>query len=153
MHQNKLKTRRPVLAILSCCNPKKKNASPIYSKIVSIRVDIIHSTTFSGRNVPFWGHRQTRPTGETCPWVKRIYTASQQYFPSFYLGFLLGTLTRMWYHSSVIKKILGCLLVSTGCLKKLSFTKLSIWRSCCQLGRNTIFVANLQMLKSVKLSF
>ena len=26
---------------------------------------------------------------------------------------------------------------STGCLKKLSFTKLSFWRSCFQLGRNT----------------
>ena len=27
-------------------------------------------------------------------------------------------------------------MYSTGCLKKLSFAKLSIWRSCCQLGRN-----------------
>ena len=33
-----------------------------------------------------------------------------------------------------------CLLLkrkNTGCLKKLTFAKLSIWRSCCQLGRNT----------------
>ena len=26
---------------------------------------------------------------------------------------------------------------NTGCMKKLSFAKLSIWRSCCQFGRNT----------------
>ena len=26
---------------------------------------------------------------------------------------------------------------ATGCLKKLSFANLSIWRSCCHLGRNT----------------
>ena len=39
-----------------------------------------------------------------------------------------------------------------GVSKKLSFTKLSIWRSCCQLGRNTYDIrdksANAQISKT-----
>ena len=45
-------------------------------------------------------------------------------------------------------------LITTGRLKKLSFTKLTFWRSCFQLERNTyVFVTNLEKFNSVKPSF
>ena len=39
----------------------------------------------------------------------------------------------MWHELSFLQ----VMQIVTGCLKKLSFAKLSIWRSSCQLGGNT----------------